>query len=187
MIVRKNVCILVGRFQPLTKGHLKCVQQVWGLYKLPTLLCIIDVPMEKTNTKHPFPTDILIPMYSEFLKNDKRVAGILSIKSADIVRLTEQCRECGFEPTLWVCGSDRYSDYERQVDRYKEKAGLDPSFRCVEINRTATDISATRAREKLKEEDEIGFLKIFIPVPQKHLRDNEPFKTLLLYIKKQKN
>ena len=163
-----NVNILVGRFQPLTAGHIKCVEYLSKNGKvttknLPTIICMIetkgiDKKTGKIDPKRPFPTELFIQNYKDILSDCIGIEGIELIKSADIVKIKEQLELKGYNIVSWTCGSDRYNDYKRMVEKYA------PEIEVIEIPRTDEDISATKARTALMENDEEEFLKLFIPL-----------------------
>lgn len=148
--------ILVGRFQPLTEGHIKCVEYAKTKKGVDTVLCMIDTPESKTNKKHPFPTNIMKSYIEESGWQDADIFNHpLIIKSADIVKIKEMIKEYGehyygdsdFRIVSWTCGTDRYADYKRMCAKYA------PEIELIEIKRGDEDISATKAREALAADD----------------------------------
>ena len=67
----KKVNIVVGRFQPFTKGHYSCVNAAKRVKGLPTVICMINVPEGKVDKRHPFPSDMLINLYGNLFKNNR--------------------------------------------------------------------------------------------------------------------
>ena len=160
----KKCNILIGRFQPMTNGgHLKCAEQAMKKLNVPTLFMMIETKESKLDSKHPFPSSMLLPIYSKALKTNKNVAGIVLVKNANIIELVETCRNNGFEPISWTCGTDRYDAYQKMVDKYAEKIDLDPNFQLLEIKRGDEDSSATKLRNYLRNDDINSFEKDFIP------------------------
>jgi len=156
--------ILIGRFQPMTNGgHLKCAEQAIKRLNVPTLFMMIETKESKLDSKHPFPSSMLLSIYSKALKTNKNVAGIVLVKNANIIELVETCRNNGFEPISWTCGTDRYDAYQKMVDKYAEKIDLDPNFQLLEIKRGDEDSSATKLRNYLRNGDINSFEKDFIP------------------------
>lgn len=153
-----NVNMLMGRFQPITLGHIKCAEQAYKEKGVPTVLCIVDTTKE--DAKHPFKTSMLWGAYSKLNKEFPYIAGIVLVKSADIVVNVETCRAKGFEPVSWSCGTDRVDSYKRMVARYKDIIGLADDFEVIEIKRTDDDISATQVRNALKADDKPLFEKL---------------------------
>lgn len=159
--MRKRVNILIGRFQPITKGHIKCIDRALE-EGLPTVLCMIDTADDKVDERHPFPSSMILPLYKAILD----VEDVVLVRSADIVSISQALKD--YEIASWTCGTDRVKDYERMANRYKTDAGLAEDFHITEIPRDDSDISATKAREALLEGDEREFYKLF---PNMSLRD----------------
>lgn len=150
------VNIIVGRFQPLTKGHLKCAQYAFDKYKIRTVLCMIET--KKTDSKKPFLTSEFLDLYKALILNDKNILDIILINNADIVKINGLCKENGYDIKYWTCGTDRYADYSRMAQKYE------PQIEVIEVPRTEEDISATKARKALMDNDEFEFYKLFVPV-----------------------
>ena len=155
-----KVNIVVGRFQPLTLGHIACAKEAERRFDRPTVLCMINTPATKTDEKHPFPTDVFYPMYWNVCKRYKFIEDIVIVPSADIVKISQILAEKGLCIGSWTCGTDRYKDYKRMVDKYSEAANLPDDFELIEVKRTAEDISATKARQALIDGDRKTFNKI---------------------------
>lgn len=154
-----NINIIVGRFQPLTKGHLKCAQYAASNYHVRTILCMIET--KKTDSKKPFLTSDFIDLYKSLLLDDKDIIDIILINNADIVKIKEICANLGYNIKYWTCGTDRFADYDRMARKYA------PEIEVIEVPRTDEDISATKARKALMDGDEYEFYKLFIPITLK--------------------
>lgn len=155
----EQVNIVVGRFQPLTLGHIKCINEAWSKYKLPTVLCMIDTPLNKLDKKHPFPSTILYPMYTHIAKIIPHIENIILIKNADIVQISEILKKYGYQIACWTCGSDRAADYRRMIKDYGHKANLTASCDVLEVNRPADALSATKVRQLIKDDNLPEFCK----------------------------
>lgn len=151
----EKVCLFIGRFQPFTLGHLKCCDTIYKQYKLKSVILVINTT--KADKKHPFLTKDLMNTYKRLAQNHDSIEDVLLVTNADIVKNTEICRDNGYEPVAWVCGSDRIDSYKKMVERYKDDIGLTPTFNVFEIPRTGDDISATKCREALIEGDQKKF------------------------------
>ena len=145
--------IIIGRFQPLTKGHLKLILEA-KRKGLEPVLCMIDT--KKTDERKPWDSRFLLDLYTEPMK--KLGFRIVLVKSADIVEIGKVIPNI----RAWFCGTDRYKDYARMVDKYGKDAGLDPEFELVEIPRSDEDISATKCREAIVEGDFKTFSNFYI-------------------------
>lgn len=152
-----KVNIMIGRFQPLTNGHMKCVDEAWNKLKVPTIIAMIGVKDEKVDEKHPFPSSILLPLYNEVFDKNKRIEKVILVKNANIVEIGETLHNEGYEICSWTCGTDRLESYEKMADKYHDRAHLTDDFQMIEIKRTDEDISATKARQALIDDDKKTF------------------------------
>lgn len=152
---RTGVNILVGRFQPFTLGHLKCIQHIYKTRGIKTVLCMIETT--KTDDKKPFLTKVLMPYYRRLVKAYEEIEGIILVKNADIVKIGEELGALGLTAATWTCGTDRYESYSKMVQKYA------PSVEVVEIKREDSDVSATEVRQTLKADHKERFEEL---VPQ---------------------
>lgn len=176
--MRKKVNILVGRFQPFTKGHMKCVEEVWEHLHIPTVIVMIDTPDEKVDEKHPFPSSMLLPFYESLFEDRNDIVGVILSKNANIVTIGERLHIMGYEIASWVCGTDRYESYKRMSDRYKDDAYLASDFQMIEVVRSDEDVSATQVREALRIGDYSNFTKLMPFMPLKTSIKYDPYNTL---------
>lgn len=153
----KKVNIIIGRFQPITLGHIKIVDAMYKENGLPTVIC--QVSNKKFDTKHPF-SDELISEEVKIIEKNYNVVGQVYVTNADIVKCGNLLHENGFEPILWGCGTDRYASYTKQADKYKKDANLLDEFTTFEVKRSDEDISATKVREALISGDFETFKKM---------------------------
>lgn len=167
----KNVNITIGRFQPFTNGHMKCVDAAYKELGIPTIVCMINVKDEKVDEKHPFPTSLILPLYNEAFKKEKKIEKFILVKSANIVEIGETLYNEGYEISSWTCGTDRIEDYTKMSEKYAEKAHLSKDFKMIEIKRNDEDVSATKVRQALLDDDKKTFNKM------------TPFGTLTQHLK----
>lgn len=144
----EKVNIIIGRFQPFTLGHLKCIKEVYEETGCRTIILVID---GKTSERSPLPKYVLDKMFT-ILKKEyvNYIADVIYVKNADIVINAELVRNKYYEPVSWVCGTDRYAPYKKMVDNYSIKANLMPYFKVFCVNRSDDAISATSVRNALK-------------------------------------
>lgn len=156
--------IIIGRFQPITTGHVKCATTAYEKTGCPTVLCMIETPEAKADDRHPFPSSQLLPIYKELFsgpQDKSHIIDIILVKNADIVKIAEQCRDKGYEIRSWSCGTDRYDSYSKMAEKYAEKAGLPADFEVIEIKRGDDDESATKLRQALRNDDKSTFFRMF--------------------------
>ena len=159
-----KINIIIGRFQPITTGHIKCATTAYEKTGCPTVLCMIETPEAKVDVRHPFPSSQLLPIYKELFsgpQDKSHIIDIILVKNADIVKIAEQCRDKGYEIRSWSCGTDRYDSYSKMAEKYAEKAGLPADFEVIEIKRGDEDESATKLRQALRDDDKSTFFRMF--------------------------
>lgn len=155
----ENVNIIVGRFQPFTLGHTKGAEQVYKEYKLRTVFLIVNTPKSKVDLRHPFESEQIIKDNCNC--GEDWFAGMFGIQNADIGKIATVCRDNGFEPVMWTCGTDRFKPYSMQAsEKYINMYNLSPEFKVNEIKRTDDDISASAVRQALKDGDQKTFEKM---------------------------
>lgn len=149
MILRKNLkgnngSLILGRFQPLTLGHIKMLKQAErNSDKL--VICIVRARKQDLE-KNPFPLELQEKMIKELFPKAEIIThstgnlfGIMSKATSNI-------------NTIWA-GSDRVSSYKSTLSR-------NPDLSVSEIKRTDDDISATKVRQALKDDNEKEFRKM---------------------------
>lgn len=156
----KQVNIMIGRFQPFTNGHMKCIDQAWKELKIPTIIVMMNTKEEKVDEKHPFPSSMLLPIYDKVFDKNPRIEKVILARSANIVEIGEKLHEEGYEIRSWTCGTDRIESYKKMSDKYHDQAHLAKDFEMIEIKRSDEDISATKARQALKDDDKKTFASL---------------------------
>ena len=82
--------------------------------------------------------------------------GSISAKNPDIEKLYNE----GYEIRSWTCGTDRIESYKKMSDKYHDQAHLADDFEMIEIKRSDEDISATKARQALLDDDKKTFASL---------------------------
>ena len=149
----QRVNVMIGRFQPFTNGHMKCVEAAWEKLGVPTVICMVNTKDEKVDERKPFPSSLLLPLYEEAFSNNEMVSKIHLVVNADIVKIGEALLVEGLQICSWTCGTDRYDVYSKMAEKYAEQAHLTEDFQMIEVVRGDEDISATKVRESLKNDD----------------------------------
>lgn len=157
----QKVNIILGRFQPFTDGHLKMIEEGYKENGLPTV--ILQISNKKFDERHPF-SDELIKEEIDLIRNSVKntIIDHLYIINADIAKIAFICHEYGYEPILWLCGSDRYIPYSKQAnnEKYKSDNNLLQEFKCFEVKRNDDDISASKVREAIKNDDFTTYMEM---------------------------
>ena len=154
----EKVNIIIGRFQPLTTGHMKCIDYAKDKTGYRTVLCIINTPDNKTDAKKPFPTSILMPIYKDLLKHYDNIADIRIITSANIIDIAKALPD--YIIGSLTCGTDRIKDYTRITRDHGKTAGLPDDFECLEVKRFDDAVSATQVRQAISDNDYETFVKL---------------------------
>ncbi len=166
----ESVNIIVGRFQPFTKGHYKCIEFAKKNKGLRTVICWVKP--SNIDAKHPFPIPMLAKLYKSLKeKNKDIIADIIFVDSANIVSIAQRL-DNKYEILTWTCGDDRFNDYVEQVNKYKDLIGISDEFEVLLVPRTDDNISATLVRETLLNDDRETFNKL-MPIT-----DDETYNTL---------
>ena len=151
-----SVNIMVGRFQPFTLGHLKCLKGIKNALGVPTLLCVIP---GNGDDKHPFMGDVQDEMYERLKEaNPDLIADVAYVKNAFIETWVIAAKERGLEPVSWTCGNDRIGAYRSMVEKHGQKYGLSPEFQVYLVDRGDDNISATSVRESLLSGNKAKFM-----------------------------
>ena len=170
----------LGRFMPFTKGHYKMIEYGLKHNGLPTVIFMIS--NKKMDKKHPFSDELMQKEMDMLKKSLKGIENTVYVSSADIVKLGQWCYENNYEPQLWITGSDRLVAYKRQAEnpKYQDLGHFPSSFTTLEVPRTDEDISATKVREAIANNDLDLFKKMMPEGTEKLVGD---FKEALSQVK----
>lgn len=150
---KKKVNIIVGRFQPPTLGHVKVLKSLSEENGYPVIVFMVRA--KKINKeKTPFSEGLIEQIFNDLAKKHKFIEGFRTISGAGIDKIYNELRP-EYEPILWGTGSDRLKGYNIQIqkDSYRSDLNVDPEFKAHEIKRTDDNISASKVRKALIEDD----------------------------------
>lgn len=149
----KEVAVLMGRFQPPQKGHLKMYSEA-GTSGLPVEIFVIRG--EKSDPKKsPFPIELQEKMFAAVFEE---VPPIFLAPTGFIGDFVHFLRARGMEPKVFYCGSDRVKTYQSQLDRYSQNWNLKAEVK--EVQRSDEDVSATAVRQALTDGDRDRFAEM---------------------------
>jgi cytidyltransferase-like protein len=159
---KEKVNMFVGRFQPFTLGHAKVLETIHKQNGYPVVVFLVKAAKAQKDdaAKRPYDTETQIGMFMHVQKQYPFLKEIFVIPSAGIDLMFNEMRP-KYEPVLWGTGTDRFKTYGYQVnnDKYREALGVLPEFGLYEIKRDDDDISATKVREALLNDDKKTFEK----------------------------
>lgn len=159
---RKPVNMFVGRFQPFTLGHAKVIKQLYDQNGYPTVIFLVKAKKAKKEDafKRPYDEQTQLEMLNN-LKKELPIEHVYIVPSAAIDVMFNELRP-KYEPVLWGTGTDRMKQYGFQVDKpvYREDLNVRPDFSLYEIKRGDENISATKVRNAMLEDDFKAFKKM---------------------------
>ena len=137
--------LFIGRFQPITKTHYNIIQQM----ECPVVCIVRGVKSSLNKTRNPFPLEYQKECLNILFGGTIHVT---TSTSAYLPEVVSSLRSSGFDITRVHCGSDRYEEYLKQMQRHNSSCS-DPLV--VElIQHTRTDnVSASFVRESLRNSD----------------------------------
>jgi len=148
---KTEVVVIQGRFQPPTAGHLKAIKAAYKKYHKK--VAIVLIKGAKSNVK--FDSKVQKKAFSAMLGSVPHM--FIELDNGFIGEWIHFLRGKKIEPIALFCGSDRVKSYEGQIARYKETLNL--NIKVEEIARTGEDISASKVRQALKDDDLETFKK----------------------------
>lgn len=162
---KQKVNIVIGRFQPFTLGHKELVVELYKKNNLP--ICILYIDNKKFDARHPFSNDIVeqcIDASFTDKEKSKYLADIpyMKVKNANIVEIGQMLSENGIEPVLLGCGTDRYEQYKKMANnpKYRNQGQLSDDFDVALLERNESEVSGTKVRQALKDNDIDSFNKM---------------------------
>ena len=157
----EDVNLIIGRFQPFHNGHLKMVKKMMEKNNLPSIIAVVH-PGHNKSGKSPFNEEIVSKYMENVVKESSgKIQGFFIINRGLLGVIYGKCKELGYLPKAIAAGDDRIDDYKKQSDYLKKAGGDFPDD--IEIVQTPRSSSGTEVREKLAEEDFLGFKKLVPP------------------------
>jgi len=161
----KKVNMFVGRFQPFTLGHTKVLENLYEQNGLNTVVVLVKSKTKKKDDaqRRPFTVETQMQLL-EMAKVDQKIEDVIVVETAGIDKIFNQLRP-KYEPVLWGSGTDRMKGYGYQVDnvKYREQLNVLEEFSLFEIQRGEENISATKVREAIINENEDEFKQLTPP------------------------
>lgn len=141
-----NGALVVGRFSPPTRAHVEMVRDAILKYD-KVVLNIVD--SGKTDDQNPFPIELRVEMW-------KKIFPTLDIQTSKTGNLITIINKAERNINAVVCGTDRVETYKKQLAR-------SPDVVVDEVERLEDDISATKVRQALKDDDKNIFWSMMYP------------------------
>ena len=168
-----KVNIILGKFHPFTKAHCQIIED---LYRQNNYKVIIVIARSKNiDETHPFSQDLILKELSKVYSTNNIVQDIYVHSGGDFGPLFEHLYKAGYEPQLWGCGTDRVEAYRKFIKnpKYIKMFHLPENFDIYELKRTNNDISATKVRQFIKDNNFESFKEM---MPEESWQFFEEFK-----------
>ena len=76
---------------------------------------------------------------------------IISVKSANIIEISEALDNNGYTGYCWICGSDRSDSYAQMLSKYADRCRLDAFSRTLSFQMIEVLDLGRNAREKARD------------------------------------
>jgi len=151
----KKVNIFVGRFQPFTLGHIKVLKKLHKANGLDVVILIVR-GQKHDFQKRPFSEKIQMQLFKAIKSEYKFIEDAIIIHNAAPDTIFNALRP-KYEPVLWGVGTDRVDSYSKMINKYKSELNSIEDFNTYEIKRDDNNISATKVRQAIIDDDEESF------------------------------
>jgi cytidyltransferase-like protein len=169
----EKVVLFPGRFQPMHLGHIKAFEKAYRVFGVK----VVVIQIISKNEESPFPRTLLEKIAKDVKGEFSFIADVLvypdTLKTV-IPQMVKYTREMGYDPIGLACGSDRFKDYQRQVNYLlSDKSDVPTSEFRLEVvdERIPNGPSGTKTREALKNDDAKAFGEMVSKGVQKHFEE----------------
>mgnify|MGYP001420739561 CR=1 FL=1 len=145
-----TIGLMVGRFQPLTKAHVKIIEDMSEENDKAIIFLVKGKDSSKDTEKNPFSTEIQEKLLKSVLPKNTSIVVLNSGFFPDYINKLD------YKSFTIYAGSDRIKSYEA----FKKYMEDDKVLNVKEIVRGDEDISATKVRNSLKDNDKETFEKL---------------------------
>ena len=151
----KNQAVLfIGRFQPLTIGHVDLYNKSKAKIKNRKVIFVIIRGKKTPKEKSPFPLELSKKIIKSCIPNSE----VYEFNTGFIPDIIDELRGKDYEVELVFCGPDRYEGYKKQIERYGDLLNSHPQI--IVFPRDKKKVSGTKVREALKNDDKDTFEKL---------------------------
>jgi nicotinic acid mononucleotide adenylyltransferase len=166
--------IILGKFQPLTIAHKQLIEELYNQNHKKVI--IVLTKSKVVDEKHPFSQDLILKELFKVYPNNDIVFDIITHSGGDFGPLFNYLyKVIGNDLDLWGCGTDRVEAYRKFIKnpKYIEMFHLPETFDVYELKRTDENISATKVRQFIKDNDFENFKQM---MPEESWQFFEEFK-----------
>ena len=154
----KRAAVVIGRFNPPTKGHYRVINQVkkfikdnpkLGLESNPVVVIIDGEKTRENKQVNPLTVEERIL----FMSSSGQVNGVKFLTATNAFTALLEARRNGFEPIAIAAGSDRIDSYMRILDdNFKTDSSQPIKHVAIKLHRDESSVLTDKA-EKKKEID----------------------------------
>ena len=162
------VNVIIGRFQPLTIGHLGMAKELEKINGLPSVYIYIR---SKSGDNSKFSDRLTSNYMEDVVKGENLVRDAWSMSASFIPVIIKETQRRGYNPVLIGAGEDRFKAYSQMAKKMKD-IKTHPDFKIQELKGRLT--SATEVRQAILDDDKKKFMKLVPKEVQpyyKHLKD----------------
>lgn len=170
----KPVVFFPGRFQPFHNGHLEALRRTSQEFNLP----VIPVQIVSKREESPFPPSLLEKIGKDVARANSFIQDFIVYppgRNTFLGEIIQYLRDQGYDPQGLGCGSDRLTDYNKQIEYIKGPKGkndLPGGFVAKMVDSRSSDgPSGTRVREALAKDDRHMFEKLMPRELHKYYED----------------
>lgn len=164
-LIKKDVNLLVGRFQPFHNGHLKMAKHLEEKNNLPSVVVVVH-PGHNKSGKSPFSEETIKKYMGEIVRDEKSIEDYIIVPRGLIGSAIVKLLDKGYNPKAVGAGEDRIDDYTKQIE-YVKKSEIGDQMSDLELVKTPRSTSATEVRDAIKNEDYQKFKKLVPPGVEK--------------------
>lgn len=160
----KKVAVIVGRFNPPTRGHYAAVDAArkfikshtnLGLEAMPVIVVIGGSKSDSDTVRNPLSVDDRI----SFMQASGRVNGIKILSAKNAFDAFAAVRAAGYEPIAVAAGEERIDSYITLLDKYFTDGDAQIKHYAIELKRdadAASGIADSSTLDKLSSTEEIS-------------------------------
>jgi len=160
------VALIVGRFNPWTRGHNALLEAAVQEGKIKNIIIVLIKGKKSSEDKEKNPFDENLQKEIINRTNNPYIKAIIIESSANLPQIINNVRKLGYEPKQLWTGTDRVADYTRQL-KYAE--AINAKMKIFELPRNEDDadvagISATKVRQAIRNHDYVTTRNMMINI-----------------------
>jgi hypothetical protein len=150
----RRVAVIIGRFNPPTKGHYALINEVKAFIRKnkdlrldasPVVMVIGGSKADTDRARNPLTTEQRI----QFMTASGNANGVKFLSAPNAFAALAAVREAGFEPIAIAAGPDRADDYLRILDKhFLDTDGKQVKHHKIMLDRDDSAIETTKGAKK---------------------------------------